>query len=112
MIQMATLPNGTPIDMDMLEIAMEDADLGNRYFLNMITGEEVFFSDYLGLSEEDERLSEEIDGSNEYVWTEPLRPDNDRSQLLRNMVDWKRSRRRRCKNESTAANSNWMWCVK
>ena len=30
---MATLPNGKPIDMDMLETAMEDSDLANKYFL-------------------------------------------------------------------------------
>src|SRR5690348_170841 len=64
---MSTLPNGKSIDMDMLEAAMEDADLANRYFLNLVTGQVVFFSDYLGLSEEDERLSIEIDGSNDYV---------------------------------------------
>ncbi|MFL5592841.1 MAG: hypothetical protein ACJ8DI_35020, partial [Ktedonobacteraceae bacterium] len=44
----------------MLETAMEDSDLANRYFLNLVTGEVVFFSDLLGLSEEDERLSEEL----------------------------------------------------
>jgi len=53
---MITLPNGKPIDLDMLETAMEDADLANRYFLNLLTGEVLFFSDYLGLSDEDERL--------------------------------------------------------
>jgi len=39
---MITLPNGKPIDLDMLETAMEDADLANRYFLNLVTGEVVF----------------------------------------------------------------------
>src|SRR5215472_18490782 len=62
---MITLPNGKTIDLDMLETAMEDSDLANRYFLNLVTGEVVFFSDYLGRSDEDERLSEEIDGSND-----------------------------------------------
>jgi len=33
---MATLPNGKPIDMDMLETAMEDSDLANRYFWSYI----------------------------------------------------------------------------
>jgi hypothetical protein len=69
---MITLPNGKPIDLDMLETAMEDSDLANRYFLNLVTGEVVFFSDYLGLSDEDERLSEEIDGSNDYVAIERI----------------------------------------
>jgi hypothetical protein len=35
-------------------------------------GEVVFFSDYLGLSDEDERLLEEIDGSNDYVAIERI----------------------------------------
>lgn len=83
---MATLPNGTPIDMDMLEVAMEDADLANRYFLNMVTGEVVFFSDYLGLSEEDERLSEEIDGSNDYVAVERI-PSHEAYQWMVDFVD-------------------------
>src|SRR5215469_4953701 len=64
---MATLPNGKPIDMDMLETAMEDSDLANRYFLNLATGEVVFFSGYLGLSAEDEQMLEKVDGSNEYI---------------------------------------------
>ena len=64
---MFTLPNGNTIDLDMLETAMEDSDLANRYFLNLVTGKVVFFSDYLGLSDEDERLLEDIDGSNDYV---------------------------------------------
>jgi len=45
-----TLPNGNSIDLNMLETAMEDADLANRYFLNLVTGEVVFFSDDLGPS--------------------------------------------------------------
>ena len=69
---MITLPNGKPIDLDMLETAMEDSDLANRYFLNLVTGEVVFFSDYLGMSDEDERLSEEIDASNDYVAIERI----------------------------------------
>ncbi|MGZ3609217.1 MAG: UPF0158 family protein [Ktedonobacteraceae bacterium] len=64
---MNTLPNGNPIELDMLEAAMEDSDLSNRYYLNLVTGKVVFFSDDLGLSEEDERLSEEIDESDDYV---------------------------------------------
>ncbi|MGZ3626527.1 MAG: UPF0158 family protein [Ktedonobacteraceae bacterium] len=64
---MNTLPNGNPIELDMLEAAMEDSDLSNRYYLNLITGKVVFFSDDLGLTDEDERLSEEIDESDDYV---------------------------------------------
>ncbi len=66
------LPNGKSIDLDILETAMEDSDLGNRYFLNLVKGEVVFFSDDLGLSDEDERLLEEIDGSNDYVAVERI----------------------------------------
>jgi Uncharacterised protein family (UPF0158) len=62
-----TLPNGNSIDLDMLEIAMDDSDPTHRYFLNLVTGKVIFFSDYLGPSDEDERLSEDIDGSNDYV---------------------------------------------
>jgi hypothetical protein len=69
---MATLPNGKPIDMDMLEAAMEDSDLTNRYFLNLVTGKVVFFSEYVGLSDEDEHLLEEIDGSDDYVAVERI----------------------------------------
>ena len=64
---MNTLPNGNPIEMDMLETAMEDSDLSNRYYLNLVSGKVVFLSDDLDLSEEDERLSEEIDESDDYV---------------------------------------------
>jgi len=64
---MNTLPNGNPIELDMLETAMEDSDLSNRYYLNLVSGKVVFFSDDLGLSEEDERLSEEIDESDDYI---------------------------------------------
>ena len=69
---MITLPNGNSIDLDMLDTAMEDSDLANRYFLNLVSGEVVFFSDHLGLSDEDERLLEEIDGGNDYVAIERI----------------------------------------
>ena len=83
---MLTLPNGKSIDVDMLEAAMEDADLAHRYFLNLVTGEVVFFSDYLGLSDEDERLSEEIDGSNDYVAIERI-PSHEAYQWMVDFVD-------------------------
>jgi hypothetical protein len=83
---MTILPNGKPIDMDLLEAAMEDSDLANRYFLNLVTGEVVFFSDYLGLSEEDERLLEEIDGSNDYVAIERI-PSQVAYQWMVDFVD-------------------------
>jgi Uncharacterised protein family (UPF0158) len=83
---MITLPNGTSIDLDMLETAMEDSDLAHRYFLNLVTGEVVFFSDYLGLSDEDERLVEEIDGSNDYVATRRI-PSHEAYQWMVDFVD-------------------------
>src|SRR5215471_14680719 len=83
---MITLPNGKSIDLDMLETAMEDSDLANRYFLNLVTGEVVFFSDYLGLSDEDERLVEEIDGSNDYVAIERI-PSHEAYQWMVDFVD-------------------------
>jgi hypothetical protein len=67
-----TLPNGNSIDLDMLEIALDDSDPTHRYFLNLVTGEVVFLSDDLGPSDEDERLSEDIDGSNDYVAIERI----------------------------------------
>ncbi len=83
---MTTLPNGKSIDMDMLEMAMEDSDLAHRYFLNLVTGQVVFFSDYLGLSEEDERLSADIDGSNDYVAI-PHIPSHEAYQWMADFVD-------------------------
>ena len=83
---MALLPNGKPIDMDMLETAMEDSDLANRYFLNLATGEVVFFSGYLGLSAEDEQLLEKVDGSNEYIAVERI-PSHEAYRWMVNFVD-------------------------
>ena len=62
---MITLPNGNSIDLGMLEVAMEDLDSTHRYFLNLVPGEVVFISDDLGTSDEHERLSEDIDSSND-----------------------------------------------
>ena len=83
---MITLPNGKPIDLDMLEVAREDSDLTNRYFLNLVTGEVVFFSEYVGLSDEDERLAEEIEGSNDYVAIERI-PSHEAYQWMVDFVD-------------------------
>ena len=57
---MATLPNGKPIDEDMVEVAMEDSNLANRYYLNTQTGEIIFFSEYDDDSDERE---EQLEGS-------------------------------------------------
>lgn len=83
---MATLPNEKPINMDVLETAMEDSDLANKYFLNLVTGEVVFFSNYLGLSDEDEHLLEEIDGSDDYVSVERI-PTHEVYQWMVDFVD-------------------------
>src|SRR5437667_3819283 len=83
---MVTLPNGNSIELDMLETAMEDSDLATRYFLNLVTGKVVFFSDYLGLSDEDERLLEDIDGSNDYVAIERI-PSHVAYQWMVDFVD-------------------------
>jgi hypothetical protein len=83
---MITLPNGKSVDRDMLEMAMEDSDLANMHFLNLVTGEVVFFSEYVGLSEEDERLLEEIDGSNDYVAIERI-PSHEAYQWMVDFVD-------------------------
>src|SRR5437764_4788461 len=83
---MITLPNGKSIDLDMLETAMEDSDLAHRYFLNLVTGEVVFFSDSLGLSDEDERLLEDIDGSTDDVAIERI-PSHEAYQWMVAFVD-------------------------
>lgn len=83
---MLTLPNGKSIDLDMLETAMEDSDLAHRYFLNLVTGEVVFFSDYLGTSDEDERLFDDIDGSTDYIAIERI-PSHVAYQWMVDFVD-------------------------
>ena len=83
---MITLPNGNSIDLDMLEIALDDSDPTHRYFLNLVTGEVVFLSDDLGPSDEDERLSEDIDGSNDYVAIERI-PSHQAYQWMVEFVD-------------------------
>ena len=83
---MITLPNGKSVDRDMLEMAMEDSDLANMHFLNLVTGEVVFFSEYVGLSDEDERLLEEIDGSNDYVAIERI-PSHEAYQWMVDFVN-------------------------
>jgi hypothetical protein len=64
---MFKLPNGTQIDEDMVELAMEDSDIGHSYYLNTQTGEVIFLSEYDDSSDEREKQLEEIDGSSDYV---------------------------------------------
>ncbi len=82
---MDTLPNGNPIDLGMLEAAMEDADLTHRYFLNLVTGKVVALSDY-DISDEDERLLEEIDGSDDYIAVDRI-PSYEAYQWMVDFVD-------------------------
>ena len=68
---MAKLSNGKSIDMEMLEVAMEDADLTHTYFLNTLTGEVLFLSEYDDVDEQ-EKLAAEIDGNSHYVRIERI----------------------------------------
>jgi len=83
---MLALPNGTPLDLDSLTMAMEDADLAHRYFLNLETGDVAFFSEYLGLSEEDKQLLEHIDEGGDYVAVERI-PSQEAYQWMVDFVD-------------------------
>ncbi len=83
---MITLPNGNSIDLDMLEVAMEDSDSMHRYLLNLVAGEVVFFSDYLGPFDKDEGLSEDIDGRNDYLAIERI-PSQEAYQWMVNFVE-------------------------
>jgi len=71
-------------------MAMQDSNLATRYFLNLVTGEVVFLSDDFGMSDEDERLAEEIDGSNDYVAIERI-PSHEAYQWMVDFVEEKRS---------------------
>ncbi len=62
-----TLPNGKRIDLDMVELAMEDADLCNVYYLNTQTGEVARFSEYDDVSDEREQQLEEIESEDHYI---------------------------------------------
>src|SRR2546423_15494237 len=77
---MFTLPNGKPIDVDMLETAMEDSDITNRYYLNTQTSEVAFFSDYDGTSDEEEMLEDY------YIPIERI-PSYEAYQWMRDFVD-------------------------
>jgi Uncharacterised protein family (UPF0158) len=54
--------------------------------LNLVSGEVVFFSDYAGLTDEDERLVDEIDGSDDYVAIERI-PTHEAYQWMVDFVD-------------------------
>ena len=57
--------------MDMVELAMEDADETHLYYLNTETGEVLFYSEFDVLSDERERFSEEFERS-EYISVERI----------------------------------------
>ncbi len=61
------LPNGKPIDEDMVAEAMDDGDILHSHFLNTETGEVIFLSEFSLSTDEWEQQLEEIDGSDIYV---------------------------------------------
>jgi len=83
---MATLPNGKPIDMDMLEVAMEDSSMMNTYYLNTLTGEVLFLSEDDSFSNEHEKQLEKIDGSSDYTRIERI-PSSEAYQWMVNFVN-------------------------
>ncbi len=64
---MLKLPNGKYIDQDMVELAMEDSSMEHSYYLNTQTGEVACFSEYDDVSDEREKLLEEIESSDIYL---------------------------------------------
>ena len=79
------LPNGKPIDQDIVEVAMEDSQLENSYYLNTLTGEVVFLSEFTDTADErDERL-EEIEISGDYVPIERI-ASHEAYQWMENFV--------------------------
>jgi hypothetical protein len=82
---MFTLPNGKPIDTDMIELAMEDGNLGNSYYLNTLTGEVVFLSEFTDTAEEIEKRLEEIETSDDYIPVERI-PSHEAYQWMEDFV--------------------------
>lgn len=82
---MATLPNGKPIDMDMLEVAMEDSDLSHTYYLNKVTGEVLFWSEDDD-EEEQAKMASEVDGSDGYERIDRI-PTSEAYQWMADFVD-------------------------
>lgn len=66
---MYTLPNGKPIDLDILELAMQDSDLSRSEYLSLLTGEIISLSDL----EEGER--EAIEWSDQHVLIQRISSD-------------------------------------
>ena len=68
---MFILPNGKAIDTDMVEMAMQDADSIHLHFLNTLTGEVAFFSEFDVSFDKREKRLEELEGD-EYIAIERI----------------------------------------
>ncbi len=79
------LPNGKPIDTDMVEVAMEDGNLENSYYLNTLTGEVVFLSDFTDTADEIEKRLEEIESTGNYIAIERI-SSHEAYQWMENFV--------------------------
>jgi hypothetical protein len=66
---MYILPNGKPIDLDMLELAMQNSDQSSNDYLSLQTGEVISLSDF----EKSER--EEIEWSDQYALIKRISSD-------------------------------------
>ena len=66
-INMFKLPNGKPLDEEMVEMAMEDASAEYEYYLNMQSGEVVSFSMFDDSLDEGEIQGEDINDSSVYT---------------------------------------------
>jgi Uncharacterised protein family (UPF0158) len=82
---MFTLPNGKPVDREMIELAMEDGNLEHSYYLNIHTGEVTFLSAFINTAEEIEQQVEGIETSDEYVPIERL-PSSEAYQWMEQFV--------------------------
>ncbi len=82
---MFKLLNGKPIDVDMIEQAMQDSDLCNSYYLNTQTGEVEFLSDYLDTMEKREKRLEEIETCEVYISIERI-PSHEAYQWMESFV--------------------------
>lgn len=80
---MFQLLNGNRIDEDMVETAMEDADIAHTYYLNTQTGEVVFFSEYGDPPEKD--LLDDIENSDTYIPIERI-PSHEAYQWMEDFV--------------------------
>ncbi len=82
---MFILPNGKHIDKDMVELAMEDSNLANAYYLNTQTGEVIYLSDFDDGSDEREKQLEEIENSSNCIPIERI-SSHEAYQWMRDFV--------------------------